>query len=167
MAKKQKKSAAYIAAESAFYHSIRSDRDRDWLRGFCAGEDKNKIVALIRDLQKETAEALGYTLPAVRQICKTSGISALNPRRLKMVLVNKQRMTPQVRAWCRAQHKIEVAERLSNQSDDELVEEDEADDDEPVEDREAEGRAWAAKWLHATDEEIEAEFERQSEIFAR
>ena len=160
MAKNQKNTAAFQAAESAFYHSIKADQDREWLRGFCAGKDQNNVVALIRGLQKETAEALGYTLPAVRQICKAHGISALLPARLKMVLINKQRITPSVRAWIRKQHAQEVAEAQANQSDDEPVEDEDDDEQIEAEEHEAEGLAWAAKWQNATCEEIEAEVMR-------
>jgi hypothetical protein len=159
-ATKKQRAAVVDMAESTFYHSIRAEQDKDWIQNTSAKVDQSKpedVVVLIRYLQSETAKQLEYTVQAVRHICKTHGMSALLPTRLKLILINKQRSTPSVRAWIRSQQEIENAERAKTYVEPEV--EYEEPDNEQIE-REAEGNAWAAKWQIATDEEIDAEVTR-------
>jgi hypothetical protein len=162
---KKQRAAVVDLAESSFHHSIRRDQDKDWLQQMCANVDQRKpeeAVVLIRYLQKAMADELEYTVQAVRQLCKTHGISALQPARLKLILINKTRSTPPVRAWIRKQQAVEQEARgdQSNQRPCVYV---------PAEEdaEEAEGKAWAERWIKATPEEVEAELQHQCKLFAR
>ena len=70
-----------------------------------------EAVSLIRAMQRMMAKQLGFTNRAVQLLCVKHGLSALRPEKMKMILINKQRMTPSARAWVREQQKIENEER--------------------------------------------------------
>ena len=195
-ATKKQRAAVVDLAESSFHHSIRRDQDKDWLQQMCMNVDQRKPeegVVLIRYLQKAMAEELEYTVQAVRQLCKTHGISALLPTRLKIILINKTRSTPPVRAWIRKQQAVEqeareqhggcnkkllnpparLGKKLPNPpaetSDKNLSEPEPAEklQQRVVAVKEAEGKAWAERWIKATAAEVEAELQRQYKLFAR
>jgi hypothetical protein len=72
--------------------------------------DPKEAVSLIRAMQRMMAKQIGYTPRAMQLLCIKHGLRVLRPEELKVVLINKQRMTSQAHAWCREQSKIENKE---------------------------------------------------------
>ena len=106
--------AALDAAYDSLHRTIHAERDLETLTQIALNADFSDIksaTALTRSVQRMMARAIGYTDRAMQLLCVKHGLSVLNPERLQIVLINKQRKSASARAWIREQEEIKQAER--------------------------------------------------------
>ena len=106
--------ASLDAAYDSLHRTIHAERDLEVLLQIAMNADFSDVksaTALTRSLQHTMAAAIGYTDRAMQLLCVKHGLSVLNPERLQIVLINKQRNSASARAWIREQEEIKQAER--------------------------------------------------------
>jgi hypothetical protein len=105
--------AALNTAENGLHKFLKAPADYELMAALCSQvgfDDPGEGLRLIRSLIRMMADQIGYTERGMAKLLERNGLRCLRPEKLKMVLLNQQRMTPNARVWIRERTKIEKKE---------------------------------------------------------
>ena len=97
--------AALDVAANSLHSCLKGPDDFELMAALCSQvgfEDPSEGLRLIRSLIRMMADQIGYTERGMTRLLERHGLRCLRPDKLKMVLINQQRMTPESRAWVKS-----------------------------------------------------------------
>jgi hypothetical protein len=97
--------AALDVAANGLHNCLKAPDDFELMAALCSQvgfEDSSEGLRLVRSLIRMMAAQIGYTERGMTRLLERHGLRCLRPDRLKMVLINQQRMTPESRAWVKS-----------------------------------------------------------------
>ena len=117
-ATKEQVDAALNTAENGLHKFLKTAADYELMAALCSqvGFDyPGEGLRLIRSLIRMMADQIGYTSRGMEKLLEKNGLRCLRPDRLKMALINQQRMTATARVWIREQTEAEQAEKAEKE----------------------------------------------------
>ena len=109
---------ALNTAENGLHKYLKTAADYELMAGLCSQvgfDDPGEGLRLIRSLIRMMADQIGYTSRGMEKLLEKNGLRCLRPDRLKMALINQQRMTATARVWIREQTAAEQAEKAEKE----------------------------------------------------
>ena len=113
-ATKEQVDAALNTAENGLHKYLKTAADYELMASLCSQvgfDDPGEGLRLVRSLIRIMAGQIGYTSRGMEKLLQKNGLRCLRPDRLKMALINQQRMTATARVWIREQTAAEKKEQ--------------------------------------------------------
>ena len=117
-ATKEQVDAALNTAENGLHKYLKTAADYELMASLCSQvgfDDPGEGLRLVRSLIRIMAGQIGYTSRGMEKLLQKNGLRCLRPDRLKMALINQQRMTATARVWIREQTEAEQAEKAEKE----------------------------------------------------
>ena len=105
--------AALNTAENGLHKFLKTPADYKLMAALCSQvgfDDPGEGLRLVRSFIRIMADQIGYTSRGMEKLLEKNGLRCLRPEKLKMALINQQRMTATARVWIREQTAAEQAE---------------------------------------------------------